>query len=150
MLAHRAAVNLNANHCHPRTYISPDNSCIIAGIFLYMLWVKLLNRLEISHMYRLFYMTSLLTPHSMQNLAVSTENLVPHSWQNRERRGAGAESRRPGWSDASELLELSSPWPRQVGLRREDARELTRFSVGTNTASNIECLWVNRSDIEMM
>lgn len=74
--------------------------------------------------------TSLLTPHSMQNLAVSTGNLLPHSWQKRERRGAEAGVRVPGraWCrEDSEPLELSSG-ARHAPLWREEARELVRFS----------------------
>lgn len=83
------------------------------------------NRLECSHWGR--QTRSRFTPHSMQNLAVSTGNLLPHSWQKRERRGAGCDPR----SDASEPLELMPPLAPlrcQPGLRRDDARDEVRFS----------------------
>lgn len=92
-------------------------------------FAQLHYRLEISRTL-LVHTRSRLTPHSMQNLAVSTGNLLPHSWQKRERRGggAGAESRRGRCSDASDPLELSPGRGRHVELRRDDERELVCFS----------------------
>lgn len=47
--------------------------------------LNLVGRLEHCRLNK-HYTTSLFTPHSIQNLAVSTGNLFPHSWQKRDRR----------------------------------------------------------------